>query len=114
MITAGPASRMVTLLPRNSPTPMAPPIAIMVSCRWLRRRCSPSICGGDDDFSEISVTCWLVMAGHSRSKNHEVDVLLQNFHHRVDVVHRVVNVKRDAQTVVTVRGDNAVCRQLLY
>src|SRR5581483_2916313 len=36
--TAGPASPIVTLLPRNRPTPMAPPIASMLSCRCVRLR----------------------------------------------------------------------------
>src|SRR5581483_2477123 len=38
MMTPGPASAMVTLLPRKRPTPIAPPMAIMVSWRELRRR----------------------------------------------------------------------------
>src|ERR1700731_746288 len=38
-ITPGPASRIVTLLPRNRPTPIAPPRASMVSWRWVSRRC---------------------------------------------------------------------------
>src|ERR1700746_520437 len=42
MITAGPANLTVTLLPRNKPTPIAPPMAIIVSCRGLRCLCSPS------------------------------------------------------------------------
>src|SRR5580704_15011933 len=37
-ITPGPASRMVILLPRNRPTPIAPPRASMVSWRWVSRR----------------------------------------------------------------------------
>src|SRR5713226_4685414 len=41
-MTPGPASSMVTLLPRKRPTPIAPPIAIIVSCREFNRRCSPS------------------------------------------------------------------------
>src|SRR6185503_19735391 len=46
-ITPGPARRIVTLLPRNRPTPIAPPMAIMVSCLWPRRRCRPSAsCAG--------------------------------------------------------------------
>src|SRR5271155_6276525 len=46
---------MVKPLPRNKPTPIAPPIASMVSCRWLRRRRN-SCCGGteeDKSFSEL-------------------------------------------------------------
>src|SRR6185437_12053924 len=46
MITPGPARRIVTLLPRNRPTPMAPPMASMVSWRCVRRRWSASISGG--------------------------------------------------------------------
>src|SRR5438093_957690 len=41
-MTAGPASPIVTVLPRNRPTPIALPMAIIVSCREVRRRCSPS------------------------------------------------------------------------
>src|SRR2546428_12227035 len=33
---------MVTLLPRKRPTPIAPPMAIMVNCLWLNCRCKPS------------------------------------------------------------------------
>src|SRR5580658_8076384 len=39
-MTPGPARRIVTLLPRNSPTPMAPPIASIVSCRCVSLRFS--------------------------------------------------------------------------
>src|SRR6267143_784019 len=43
----GPASSMVTLLPRNRPTPIAPPMAIIVSWREFSRRCSsPNSRGG--------------------------------------------------------------------
>src|SRR4029077_19852733 len=38
-ITEGPARLMVTLLPKNRPTPMAPPIAIMESWRSVNWRC---------------------------------------------------------------------------
>src|SRR5712692_1890562 len=48
MMTPGPASSMVTLLPRKRPTPMAPPMAIMVSCRALSRRCRFSAWPGDE------------------------------------------------------------------
>src|SRR5262245_33412789 len=41
-ITPGPARPIVTVLPRKRPTPIAPPIAIIVICRELRRRCRPS------------------------------------------------------------------------
>src|SRR2546428_4608285 len=33
---------MVTLLPRKRPTPIAPPMAIMVNCLWLTCGCKPS------------------------------------------------------------------------
>src|SRR5712692_10176490 len=42
-MTPGPASCTVTLLPRKRPTPMAPPMAIMVSWRWFNWRCRPSV-----------------------------------------------------------------------
>src|SRR5579884_1989203 len=45
--TAGPASPMVTLLPRNRPTPMAPPMASILSCRCVKLRRSAS--GGESD-----------------------------------------------------------------
>src|SRR6185503_15241488 len=41
-MTPGPARPMVTVLPRNSPTPIAPPIAIMAICRGTSCRRSPS------------------------------------------------------------------------
>src|SRR5262245_15665404 len=41
-MTPGPARPIVTVLPRNSPTPIAPPIAIIVIWRELSRRCRPS------------------------------------------------------------------------
>src|SRR5580693_4830293 len=39
-MTPGPASRIVTELPRKSPTPIAPPIVIMVSWRCVSARLS--------------------------------------------------------------------------
>src|SRR5438034_2154003 len=41
-MTPGPASRIVTVLPRKRPTPIALPIAIIVSWRDVSCRCSPS------------------------------------------------------------------------
>src|SRR5260370_39699481 len=38
-MTEGPARLMVTLLPKNRPTPMAPPMAIMDSWRSVSLRC---------------------------------------------------------------------------
>src|ERR1700720_3325449 len=46
MITPGPASRTVTLLPRKRPTPMAPPIVIMLSWRCVSLRLSSLPSGG--------------------------------------------------------------------
>src|SRR5580698_1518649 len=39
-MTPGPANRIVSELPRKSPTPIAPPIVIMVSWRCVRLRLS--------------------------------------------------------------------------
>src|SRR5277367_1600713 len=39
-MTPGPASRIVTELPRKSPTPIAPPMVIMVSWRCVSLRLS--------------------------------------------------------------------------
>src|SRR5215472_2618274 len=39
-MTPGPARRIVTLLPKKRPTPIAPPMASMVSCRWVSLRFS--------------------------------------------------------------------------
>src|ERR1700677_3410582 len=39
-MTPGPASLIVRELPRKSPTPIAPPIVIMVSWRWVSLRLS--------------------------------------------------------------------------
>src|SRR5271163_4882569 len=42
MMTPGPARRIVTLLPKKRPTPIAPPMASMLSWRWVSlRRSSP-------------------------------------------------------------------------
>src|SRR5437868_3738697 len=47
-ITPGPASRIVTVLPRNSPTPIALPIAIMAIWRGTSARFRPSSVGGTE------------------------------------------------------------------
>src|SRR5215469_16738004 len=39
-MTPGPARRIVTLLPKKRPTPIAPPMASMLSCRWVSLRLS--------------------------------------------------------------------------
>src|SRR2546421_6953728 len=97
-MTAGPASRMVTLLPRNRPTPMAPPMAIMVSCLWLRRRWRPSA-SGTGSFPATGAApaakgCSSVMTAHAgRFKDQQMDVLLKDFGERFHVVHGVVHVE---------------------
>src|SRR4029077_4454829 len=118
-MTAGPARRIVTLLPKNKPTPMAPPMAIMVSWRWPRRRWRPPTCtvGG---LSPASVVATVgpgrsVMAADTGTvKDHEIDVLLQNVRHRLYVVHCVVHMERYAQAVVSVRDDDAALGELLH
>src|SRR5262245_55246900 len=45
-MTPGPARPIVTVLPRTRPTPIGPPIAIIVIWRELSRRCSPSSVAG--------------------------------------------------------------------
>src|SRR5437660_9904580 len=98
-MTAGPASRMVTLLPRNRPTPMAPPMAIMVSCRWLRRRWRPSPSGAES-FPAPAKGCSSVMTAHAgRFKDQQMDVLLKDFGERFHIVHGVVHVDRNPQAV---------------
>src|SRR5690242_10617628 len=44
-MTTGPGSRSVTVLPRKRPTPMAPPMASMVSCLCVSLRRSSSYWG---------------------------------------------------------------------
>src|SRR5215472_11951200 len=115
-MTAGPASRMVTLLPRNNPTPMAPPIAIMVSCRWPRRLCrpSPSDCRGSALATLSCDNLVSVMAGSTgRGNDHKTHVLLQNIHHCLHVVRGVVHMEGDTYPVMTTRSDNAIRGQLL-
>src|SRR6266849_9843336 len=104
-MTAGPARRMVTLLPKNKPTPMAPPMAIMVSCLWLRRRWRPSIsCVGG--FSPASVASaparWgsIITADTGRVEDHQIDIRPENFYDRLYIVHRVVYMERYPQPVV--------------
>src|SRR6266576_6744212 len=118
-MTAGPARRIVTLLPKNKPTPMAPPMAIMVSWRWPRRRWRPStsVVGGP------SPANWLATIGRGTSvmaadtgavEDHEIDVLVENVRDGVYIVHRVVHMERYPQAVVTVRGDDAALGELLH
>src|SRR6516162_8938147 len=105
-MTAGPARRTVTLLPRNKPTPIAPPMAIMVSCLWLSRRCrpSPSFLGDVSGRSTAAAPacCWSVMAGNTGGgEGQKMDVLLENFSDSINVVERVVDMKRDPQAIET-------------
>ena len=51
-MTPGPARPMVTVLPRNRPTPIALPIAIMVIWRGTSLRRSPSSLRSDADSAE--------------------------------------------------------------
>src|SRR5215470_282369 len=117
-MTAGPANRMVTPLPRNKPTPIAPPMAIMVSCLWLSRRCrpSPSFLGDVSGRSAAAATacCWSVMAGDTgRGEGQKMNVLPENFGDSVNVVERVVDVERDPQSIETAGCYDAVLRQRL-
>src|SRR5437588_1669178 len=112
-MTAGPASRIVTLLPRNRPTPMAPPMAIMVSCLWLRQRCPPSPSGAES--FPPAKACSSVMTAHAgRFKHQQMDVLLKDLGERVHVVHGVVYVERYPQAVMPVRCHDVALSQLLH
>src|SRR5579864_7752670 len=118
-MTAGPARRIVTLLPKNKPAPMAPPMAIMVSWRWPRRRWRPST----SVVGRLLSASALATIGPGRSvmaadtgtvKDHEIDVLLENVSHGLYIVHCVVHMKRYPQAIVTVRGDDAALGELLH
>src|ERR1700752_1972550 len=118
-MTAGPARRIVTLLPKNRPTPMAPPMAIMVSWRCPRRRWRPStsVVGGHLSASVLATVGpeRSVMAADTGTvKDHEINVLFENFRYRLYVVHGVVHMARYPQAVVTVRGDDAALGELLH
>src|SRR5579872_631145 len=115
-MTAGPANRTVTPLPKNRPTPIAPPMAIMVSCLWVSARWRPSESVTGDVFDARLVPrpgrSWSVMAGNAgRGKGQEMHVLLENFHDLVHVVASVIDVKRDSQSVKTARSDDFALRQ---
>src|SRR5437660_8776997 len=118
-MTAGPARRIVTLLPKNKPTPMAPPIAIMVSWRWPRRRWRPStsVVGGPSPASVLATIgrgTSVMAADTGAVEDHEIDVLLEKVSHGPYVVHCVVHMERDPQAVVTVRGDDTALGELLH
>src|SRR5579863_4996996 len=88
-ITPGPASRMVMLLPRNRPTPIAPPRASMVSCRWVSRRWRFS--GGVETLAgELSIRC--AARGTSGIAAHWHDY----FAEAMDFFYRVVMHERHA------------------
>src|ERR1700735_2699504 len=56
-MTPGPANRIVSELPRKSPTPIAPPIVIMVSWRCVRLRLSsgePSVVFAREDADDAT------------------------------------------------------------
>src|SRR5579864_8862721 len=102
-MTAGPARRIVTLLPKNKPTPIAPPMAIMVSWRWPRRRWRPStsVVGGlllASALETIGPGRSVMAADTASVKDHEIDVLLENVSHRLYVVHCVVHMERDRKS----------------
>src|SRR3974390_2864775 len=117
-MTAGPANRMVTPLPRNKPTPIAPPMAIIVSCLWLSRRCKPSVSLGGGVFVGRAMTVSMrgrsVMASTTGGGNGQKgQVLLKNFNDCVPVVEGVIDVKRYPQAVETIgRNDAALCQRL--
>src|SRR6478752_5811739 len=68
-ISAGPASEMPRPAPRNSPTPMAPPTAIILTCRFFSPWASPSsvsdvaLSGGVLDVLDICVLGFSVPIG---------------------------------------------------
>src|SRR2546429_1969193 len=109
-MTAGPARRTVKLLPKNKPTPMAPPMAIMVSCLWPRRRWRPSTSGAARTDGCGSV----IGANPGAFKNQQIDILLENFRDCLYIVHGVVHMKRYAQAVLAVRRYDAALGKLLH
>src|SRR5580658_143139 len=97
-MTAGPASRMVTLLPRNKPTPIAPPMAIIVSCRWPKRRWRPSIFGVGDVPPAGAVPvpeCWrsVITANTGRVENQKIQMFHQHFRDRLHIICGVVHLE---------------------
>jgi hypothetical protein len=52
-------------------------------------------------------------ANTGRVKDHEVEILLEDFHYRLHVVRCVVDVERYAQAVMAVRYDNSIIGELL-
>src|SRR2546425_8166212 len=115
-MTAGPANRIVTPLPRNNPTPIAPPMAIIVSCLWLSRRCKPSASFGRDISTGRAApeSCGSVMAGNTgRANGQKMQILLENFSNCVHVIERVIDVKRYPQAVETLGCNDAALRQCL-
>src|SRR5215831_7914610 len=108
---------MVTPLPRNKPTPIAPPMAIIVSCRWLSRRCKPSASSGGEvsgaSAMPATVGGWSVIAGNTvRGNGHEMNVLLENFGRSIHVFECVIDVKRDPQPIEAFgRNDPILCQR---
>src|SRR5258708_39636935 len=108
-MTRGPGRRMVSLLPRNNPTPMGPPMAIMVSCLWPRRRWRPSASGAASGTATTAENCCSLIgspmaANVRRFRNQKVDILLKNFDDRLHIIHSIVNMEGDTQTVVADRA----------
>src|SRR5579871_6250391 len=103
-MTAGPARRILTPLPRNRPTPMAPPIAIIVSCLWLRRRRRPSPpeCSSNSVIPADGGVGSVMTANAGAVTDEKADVLFEGFYNRVEVFHCVVHVKRYSEAVVPV------------
>src|SRR6186713_896024 len=67
-MTPGPARRIVTVLPRNKPTPIAPPIAIIAIWRGTSLRRRPSSVAGAAN-SAGSVICVYTKFGHENTKS---------------------------------------------
>src|SRR5579863_1555940 len=90
MMTPGPARRIVTLLPRNRPTPIAPPMASIVSWRCVSLRRSSSASGRTAGESALV----LMDCGGCWRRESEGSPMLrqieQNVAETVNLIHRVV------------------------
>lgn len=113
-MTAGPAARTASELPKKSPVPMAPPMAIIAIWRVVSRRASPSspsriaavpaLCSASLNFSHCSV---LIAANVSSRRNlhglpfahHEVGAVFHRRQHPLHVVKGVINMEGDAQSI---------------
>src|SRR5205085_7243698 len=114
------ARRIVTLLPKNRPTPIAPPMAIMVSCLWPRRRCRPSTSGmGVDTCSTGVVPATetlrsVIRANSGGFTDQKIDVFPENFHNCLHIVHCVVYMERYPKPVVAIGCHDAALCELLH